>query len=156
MVCAFPAPVILRRGGRASSPSKRYCGRLRVIYTSVLRSSDLPVTGRGTADGLLAAITADLLRARHTASQAQRCRVLPYMDDYLALFSSEAEAQRGSVQIRSTLAWLGLEANPKKCIWTPTQELTHRDHCEPRARAVPSADRVAEIPSKLANCANVT
>eukprot|EP01046_Picozoa_sp_COSAG06_P093988 COSAG06_NODE_40155_length_404_cov_13.655738_1_plen_134_part_11 len=31
---AFPAPVILRRGGRASSPSKRYCGRLRVIYTS--------------------------------------------------------------------------------------------------------------------------
>jgi hypothetical protein len=34
VVCAFPAPVILRRGGRASSPSKRYCGRLWVIYTS--------------------------------------------------------------------------------------------------------------------------
>ena len=36
MVCAFPAPVILKWGGRPTSPSKRYCGRLRVIYTSAL------------------------------------------------------------------------------------------------------------------------
>ena len=34
MVCAFPAPVILKRGGRPASPSKRYWGRLQVIYTS--------------------------------------------------------------------------------------------------------------------------
>ena len=32
---------------------------------------------------------------------------------------------RGAVQMKTTLAFLGLEANPKKCVWTPTQELQH-------------------------------
>ena len=47
------------------------------------------------------------------------------MDDYLALFPSQEEAVRGAVQMKTTLAFLGLEANPKKCVWTPTQELQH-------------------------------
>ena len=47
------------------------------------------------------------------------------MDDYLALFSSKEDAERGAVQMQTTLAWLGLEANPKKCIWEPTQQLVH-------------------------------
>ena len=42
MVCAFPAPVILKRGGRPASPSKRYWGRLRVIYTSRPTRSTYP------------------------------------------------------------------------------------------------------------------
>jgi hypothetical protein len=100
--------------------------RAMETFTRVLRSPDLPVTGRGTPQALLAAITADLkASAVPTGSGPLRMRILPYMDDYLALFPSKAEAERGAVQMKATLAFLGLEANPKKCVWTPTQELQH-------------------------------
>ena len=100
--------------------------RAMETFTRVLRSPDLPVTGRGTPEALLAAITSDLKQSRLSSAQAPlRMRILPYMDDYLALFPSQEEAVRGAVQMKTTLAFLGLEANPKKCVWTPTQELQH-------------------------------
>ena len=98
--------------------------RAMETFTRVLRSPDLPVTGRGTPQSLIAAITADLKKSG-AAPDPLRMRILPYMDDYLALFPSEEEAVRGAVQMKATLAFLGLEANPKKCVWTPTQELQH-------------------------------
>ena len=47
------------------------------------------------------------------------------MDDYLALFRSRSAALAGARQFRTTLEWLGLSANPKKCVWEPTQVITH-------------------------------
>ena len=40
-------------------------------------------------------------------------RILPYMDDYLALFPSQEEAVRGAVQMKTTLL--------RSWGWKPTQ-----------------------------------
>ena len=58
---------------------------------------------------------------------AVRLRVLPYMDDYLFLFRSKAEAEAGALQIRATFEYLGLKINEEKSptLSAPTQELRH-------------------------------
>ena len=52
-------------------------------------------------------------------------RVLPYLDDFLLLSSSPAEAEEAKTRASSLLASLGLERNPDKGVWTPTQNLVH-------------------------------
>jgi hypothetical protein len=52
-------------------------------------------------------------------------RILPYMDDFLACFSTRQAAEDGAVQLRRTCVWLGLALSDSKCIWTPTQVIDH-------------------------------
>ena len=113
-----------------------YCFcRAMDTLTRVLRSPDVSVAGRGTAEELLAAIKREFAESRHLAGRprsspasweaVQRIRLLPYMDDLLALFQSRDDALRGAVQMRATLRFLGLSPNERKCVWEPTQELVH-------------------------------
>lgn len=52
-------------------------------------------------------------------------RTLPFLDDYLALFSTREEALKGREVIRRVLDFLGLEPQEAKCVWEPTQSLYH-------------------------------
>ena len=52
-------------------------------------------------------------------------RVLPYLDDFLFVFSSREQALAGSVWVRDVLDFLGLSHHPRKCIWEPSQRLQH-------------------------------
>jgi hypothetical protein len=52
-------------------------------------------------------------------------RTLPFMDDYLCLFSSREAATRGKVLIDRVVDFLGLARQPGKCVWEPTQTLYH-------------------------------
>jgi hypothetical protein len=112
-----------------------FCRCMQTL-TRLLRSPDVPVTGRGTPDSLLTAIKREVAlidrerpsgSARGTARSAPplRMRILPYMDDYLGLFRTREEALLGAQQLQTTLSWLGLSANEKKCVWEPTQVLVH-------------------------------
>jgi len=133
--------------GWSGSPAV-FC-RVMETLTRALRSPDVP-TRHGQATSLLRALhQAETVRVRalsplskrleqrtpplprvqgrgsETAVQLPPMRVLPYMDDYLAVFSSREEAFQGVARIKATLAWLGLDANEKKCHWEPTQRLRH-------------------------------
>jgi len=47
------------------------------------------------------------------------------MDDYLTFFDSKQKAEQGREQMQLTLQYLGLQWNPKKSVWTPSQRLRH-------------------------------
>lgn len=53
------------------------------------------------------------------------CRVLPYLDDFLFIFSDRASAAAGAEWIHALMYWLGFTPHPKKSIWEPTQQLEH-------------------------------
>ena len=55
--------------------------RVMQTLTRLLRTPDVPATGRGKPEGLIAAIR----RACPRQQNPSRMRILPYMDDYLAL-----------------------------------------------------------------------
>ena len=52
-------------------------------------------------------------------------RALPYLDDFLFVFSTKAQAVAGSVWIRDVLDFLGLSHHPRKCQWEPSQRVVH-------------------------------
>ena len=52
-------------------------------------------------------------------------RCLPYMDDFLGMFRSRAEALEGRAYVEAVLDLFGLSRNPKKGEWEPTQTLVH-------------------------------
>ena len=92
------------------------------VLTQALRAPDLALTpsGRHVGGGLL-----EMLRRRCGGRPPLRMRILPYMDDYIAFFSTREEALRGRAQMQATLEWLGLSRNPKKGDWEPTQRARH-------------------------------
>lgn len=47
------------------------------------------------------------------------------MDDFLLIFKTQAEAEKGKIQLLKTLDFLGLKMNEKKSHLTPTQTLDH-------------------------------
>lgn len=53
------------------------------------------------------------------------CRVLPYVDDFLALASTRAEAYRIRARVEYVLHRLGITRHPEKGYWEPTQRLEH-------------------------------
>ena len=52
-------------------------------------------------------------------------RLLPFLDDYLFLASTYAEAISARTHVQSTLDRLGLSRNEKKGYWEPVQVLEH-------------------------------
>lgn len=52
-------------------------------------------------------------------------KVLPYLDDFLFLFATTAQARAGAAWIRDVVAFLGLSTHPTKCVWEPTQQVQH-------------------------------
>ena len=52
-------------------------------------------------------------------------RVLPYMDDFLLLCSTQAESLRARSYVDALLALFGLARNPKKGVWDPAQVVQH-------------------------------
>ena len=52
-------------------------------------------------------------------------RVLPYMDDFLVLCRTKADARRARQRVQEVLSRLGLRRNPKKGHWDVTQKLEH-------------------------------
>ncbi|KAK3248980.1 hypothetical protein CYMTET_41578 [Cymbomonas tetramitiformis] len=55
----------------------------------------------------------------------QGARVLPYMDDFLVITSSQLEALRARELASQVLTRLGIERNEKKGQWEPTQLVEH-------------------------------
>ncbi|GLI65770.1 hypothetical protein VaNZ11_009366, partial [Volvox africanus] len=52
-------------------------------------------------------------------------RVLPYLDDFLFVFSSKEQASLGARWVRETIEFLGLACHPTKCQWEPSQAVYH-------------------------------
>jgi hypothetical protein len=108
------------------------------IFTKLLRPvvqflrSPPPTPGTAPSASLLAAARRGI-------------RVLPYLDDFLALFRSREEATVGVPRIRQLLETLGLRTHPRKCHWEPTQRLVHLglevDTVEGVFRVTPSRQR---------------
>ena len=69
-------------------------------------------------------------------------RVLPYLDDFLFAFRSQAEAEAGAVWVRQVIEFLGLSCHPTKCVWEPSQSLQHL------GLTVNSADGLFEVPKE--------
>ena len=51
--------------------------------------------------------------------------MLPYVDDFLCLASTRAEALRCRERVEYVLKQLGLTRHPEKGFWEPTQHLEH-------------------------------
>jgi hypothetical protein len=66
----------------------------------------------------------DLLH-QHGLVMRRGLRVLPYMDDFLVLCRSHAEALEARSYVQAVLDLLGLRRNPTKGEWEPVQALTH-------------------------------
>lgn len=67
--------------------------------------------------------------------RAQHVSVLPYLDDFMFWFRSQAEAAAGAARIDQLFDRLGLQRNPDKGVWQPTQAIQHHAHpARPGAR----------------------
>jgi hypothetical protein len=105
--------------GWSGSPAV-FC-RVRTVLTRLLRSPQLPARRDDMSP-------AHWLEARDRllgkpAVKYSGARTLPYMDDYLLLYSTRQEALEGAEMTRRVLEFLGLEPNDAKCTWDPTQRL---------------------------------
>lgn len=59
------------------------------------------------------------------ATASTGIRTLPYLDDFMGLFSSHRAAVEGGIRVKTLLASLGIRVHPTKCHWEPTQRLVH-------------------------------
>lgn len=95
--------------------------RVMVRLLRAPRAATLEVLRRQTARGRAA--TLRLGRSRDPWIHGMR--VLPYVDDFLALSSSREEALRCRQRIEHVLDRLGVKRHPEKGFWEPTQRLEH-------------------------------
>ena len=65
------------------------------------------------------------LERRFGALMRRGLRVLSYVDDFLLLCSSEAEAREARAYVEAVLDALGLARSPSKGCWEPVQQLKH-------------------------------
>ena len=108
--------------------------KLTEVLVRALRNPDVPALvkalgcapARVKAAAVLAPPRRKVCGVRQTGLVcAQSMRLLPYMDDFLACFSTREEALAGGLQLKKTCAWLGLSLSATKCHWEPTQTLDH-------------------------------
>ncbi|EFJ48101.1 hypothetical protein VOLCADRAFT_104887 [Volvox carteri f. nagariensis] len=52
-------------------------------------------------------------------------RVLPYLDDFLIMFTSEEQACFCARWVRESIEFWGLSCHPTKCQWEPSQSVYH-------------------------------
>ena len=93
------------------------------VLTRLLRNPDMPAR-LGDMQPSHWLMLRDLLLARDPLPYSG-VRTLPFVDDYLMLFSTREAALQGVKQIKRTMEFLGLEPSATKCIWEPTQRLVH-------------------------------
>lgn len=108
--------------GWASSPLI-FTKMMRVMVQQ-LRSPTAATVGqlrRGAASG-----RAMRLRLGRRGDPASRgLRVLPYVDDFLVMAATRAEALRCRRRVTEVLDNLGIARHPEKAVWEPTQRLEH-------------------------------
>ena len=107
--------------GLSSSPSV-FCQIMQVL-TRLLRNPNVALSKDQLSPSEWLGLRDQLLRRPPVSYSGMRC--LPFMDDYLALFTSKEEAERGKEVIERVLDFLGLKRQPSKCVWEPTQTLYH-------------------------------
>ena len=114
------------------------------FLTKVLRTVAGALRGGGDlADLRRGAAGQDLAGGRNTANQGggggaekkakgagqggrrRRARCLAYLDDFLLLFGTRAEAVQGAADAKRVLADLGLSWAEEKCNWEPVQAMEH-------------------------------
>ena len=101
------------------------------IFTKVMRVMVQQLRSPGAA-------TLERLRRRVGGGAAMRLRlgrqgdpwsrgmrVLPYVDDFLCLAASQAEALQCRAMVERVLERLGITRHPTKAVWEPTQRLEH-------------------------------
>ena len=109
--------------GLACSPYA-YCKTMKV-FTAAVRSPSalLPPSPFPRSDAQRPPRRLEDLLPRFREVMRSGVRCLPYVDDYLFLFSSREAALAGRAYIEALLSMLGLARNPKKGCWEPTQRL---------------------------------
>jgi biotin operon repressor len=94
------------------------------VMVQQLRSPTAATVGqlrRGAASG-----RAMRLRLGRRGDPTSRgMRVLPYVDDFLVMAATRAEALRCRQRVTEVLAALGIARHPEKAVWEPTQRLEH-------------------------------
>ena len=107
--------------GLSCSPAV-FCQTMETL-TRLLRSPDVALKPDQLSPAQWLQLRDRLMRRRPVTYSGQRC--LPFVDDYLILFSSRAAAFEGRVVIDRALEFLGLERQLGKGDWEPTQTLYH-------------------------------
>lgn len=106
--------------GWSGSPAV-FC-RVMTVLTRLLRSPSAPARRDMMSPAHWLAARDQLLK--RVVVKYSGARTLPYMDDYLLLYPSQAAALNGKVLVHRVLDFLGLSpAGDDKCVWTPTQRL---------------------------------
>ena len=94
------------------------------VMVQQLRSPTAATVGqlrRGAASG-----RAMRLRLGRRGDPTSRgMRVLPYVDDFLVMAATRAEALRCRRRVTEVLDALGISRHPEKAVWEPTQRLEH-------------------------------
>ena len=107
--------------GLKSSPAV-FC-KIMETLTRLLRSPDVALDPKTASPAQWLELRDQMLRRKPITYRGMR--TLPFLDDYLALFESRSAALKGRQVIERVLDFLGLERQPKKCVWEPTQTLYH-------------------------------
>eukprot|EP01052_Picozoa_sp_SAG31_P045342 SAG31_NODE_8238_length_1491_cov_10.189655_1_plen_202_part_00 len=98
---------------------------LSTLQTLTASLGQLANTGQQTQNSVARLESSVTLTANACNALADKVSVLPYMDDYIQFFSSEADALEDAAQLQETLEFLGLQLNPKKSTLVPTQLIQH-------------------------------
>ena len=107
--------------GLSQSPAV-FCRCMRVL-TRLLRNPETPLRRDDMSPAHWLSMRDKLLQ--RPAVGYTGMRTLPFCDDYLALFSSREAAKEGRTIIDRVLDFLGLDRQPSKGVWEPTQTLYH-------------------------------
>lgn len=95
------------------------------VMVRMLRSPTAPSLARLRRSAASGRALVLRLARRGGVSGARGFKILPYVDDFLALFSTRQEALAGRVRCQEVMDYLGIQRHPDKGEWEPTQHLEH-------------------------------